>query len=61
MSETGNSGVGLGGLIQVAFVVLKLTGTIKWSWFWVLSPSILGFSFILIVLFIAVAIKAGSK
>ena len=25
-------------LLTVAFIVLKLTGYINWSWWWVLSP-----------------------
>jgi len=25
-------------LLLVAFIVLKLTGAIDWSWWWVLSP-----------------------
>ena len=25
-------------MLTVAFIVLKLTGVIKWSWLWVLSP-----------------------
>lgn len=44
-------------LLTVAFVVLKLCGVISWSWFWVLSPTIigvgLGVAFLLIVLVIA--------
>ena len=36
---SGTIGVGVTGLLQVAFVVLKLCGVIKWSWWWVLSPS----------------------
>lgn len=32
------TGVGFTGLLQVAFIVLKLTGVINWSWFWVFSP-----------------------
>lgn len=40
MSQNSNTGgVGLAGLLLVAFVVLKLTGVIAWSWFWVLSPA----------------------
>lgn len=31
-------GVGFAGLLAIAFIVLKLTGTISWSWWWVLSP-----------------------
>ncbi len=33
-----SSGVGFCGLLSVAFIVLKLTGHIAWSWWWVLSP-----------------------
>ena len=36
-TSSGN-GVGFAGLLTVAFVVLKLTGVIAWSWWWVLSP-----------------------
>lgn len=25
-------------LLTITFIVLKLVGTIKWSWWWVLSP-----------------------
>lgn len=32
------SGIGFFGALQIVFIVLKLTGTIGWSWFWVLSP-----------------------
>ena len=31
-------GVGFCGLLTIAFIVLKLTGVIAWSWWWVLSP-----------------------
>lgn len=34
-----NSGIGVTGLLQVAFIVLKLCGVINWSWVWVLAPS----------------------
>jgi hypothetical protein len=36
--ERGGSGIGLGTILGVAFIVLKLTGYINWSWVWVLSP-----------------------
>ncbi len=29
-------------LLVIAFVVLKVTETVDWSWWWVLSPLILG-------------------
>ena len=34
----GGGGVGVLGLLGVAFVVLKLTDHIDWSWWWVLAP-----------------------
>lgn len=34
----GNTEASLGTILTVAFVVLKLTGVIKWSWIWVFSP-----------------------
>lgn len=30
--------VGFGGILFIVFLVLKLTGTIAWSWWWVTSP-----------------------
>jgi hypothetical protein len=38
MNGKKTNGVGVTGLLQVAFIVLKLCGVIKWSWWWVLSP-----------------------
>lgn len=37
-SQGGPQRVGLGGLLGVAFVVLKLCGVIDWSWWWVTAP-----------------------
>ena len=31
-------GIGLSGVLGVIFITLKLTGSINWSWWWVLSP-----------------------
>jgi hypothetical protein len=37
-TSSSSSGIGFTGLLTVAFIVLKLTGVIAWSWWWVLSP-----------------------
>ncbi|MCD5310894.1 hypothetical protein [Kineosporia babensis] len=37
-TSTSSGGIGFVGLLTVAFVVLKLTDVIAWSWWWVLSP-----------------------
>ena len=41
-------------VLLVIFVVLKFTGLIDWSWWWVLSPMWIG---ALLVLSIAVVLK----
>jgi len=33
-----SSGIGLGGMLTVLFIGLKLCNQINWSWWWVLSP-----------------------
>ena len=35
MKETG---IGLGTILFVVFLILKLTGYIDWSWWWVTAP-----------------------
>lgn len=35
-SKSGSMGVGF--ILFVVFLVLKLTGTISWSWWWVTAP-----------------------
>ncbi len=37
-STTTSGGIGVLGLLGVAFVVLKLCGVIHWSWWWVTAP-----------------------
>lgn len=46
-SSNGSSGIGFTGLLTIAFIVLKLTGFIDWSWWRVLSP--MWISFIVVV------------
>ena len=33
-----SGGIGFVGLLTIVFVILKLTGVIDWSWWWVWSP-----------------------
>ena len=48
-SSSSSSGVSFAGLLTVALIVLKLTGVISWSWWWVLSPLWIGAIIALIV------------
>ncbi len=36
--ENSSGGIGLLGLVFIVFLVLKLIGTINWSWLWVTAP-----------------------
>lgn len=36
--SSGSSGIGLGTILFIVFLILKLTGSIDWSWWWVTSP-----------------------
>lgn len=36
--SSSGGGLGLGGVLFVVFLVLKLTNNIDWSWWWVTSP-----------------------
>ena len=38
MKETKRTGVSMPMAIFLIFIVLKLTGNIDWSWWWVFSP-----------------------
>lgn len=60
-SSSSSGGIGFAGLLTVAFVVLKLTNYIAWSWWWVLSPVWITGGLVLTVLAIAfVAMVAKS-
>mgnify|MGYP000087702305 CR=1 FL=1 len=44
VNESG--GLNLATVLTIVFVVLKLTGTITWSWLWVLCPLWIPFVFV---------------
>lgn len=57
-------GIGFCGLLTIAFIVLKLTGVISWSWLWVLAPIWIPAAIVLAVLLvvlIVVLVKEGVK
>ena len=60
-STSTSGGIGFTGLLTIAFIVLKLTGVIAWSWWWVLSPlwigAAVGIVFLLIFLGVAVVVS----
>jgi hypothetical protein len=49
-SSSNSGGIGFVGLLTIVFITLKLTHYIDWSWWWVLSPSLIGIAIWFIVL-----------
>lgn len=54
--KTSSSGIGLGSILGVVFIVLKLTGHIDWDWVWVLSPFWIPLAFSVLVIVVALLI-----
>lgn len=51
--NTSGGGIGFCGLLTIAFIVLKLTGFIDWSWWLVLAPLWVSATFVAVLLMIA--------
>lgn len=61
-SKSGSpGGIGVCGLLGVAFVVLKLVGVIKWSWWLVTLPFWIGIPFLLLGIIVVALIVAHSR
>ena len=42
------NGIGIGGVLFIIFLVLKLTNNITWSWWWVTAPIWIPVSLVLV-------------
>lgn len=52
-----SGGIGFFGLLQVAFIILKVTGLVDWSWWTVFIPLMINAGlFVLILLIAAIAV-----
>ena len=56
-SNTSSGGIGFFGLLTIVFIVLKLTGYIDWSWWWVLAPMWGGIALLLLVAIVVFVIS----
>lgn len=56
-----NVSIGFLNLLQILFLILKLTGTINWPWLWVLAPLIFEtvMALILMIILVIVIILTG--
>jgi len=50
--ESSSSGIGIGMILFLIFMVLKLTNHIDWSWWWITSP--LWIPVLLLILFLVI-------
>ena len=61
-NNTTSGGIGFFGLLQIAFIVLKLIGKIDWSWTWVLAPTWIPFVVVFaIVIICMIALYASGR
>lgn len=51
-SSSSGGGIGFTGALQILFIALKLTHTVKWTWPWVLAPLWISGGLLLIVLIV---------
>lgn len=56
MKSSGSS-IGITTILTLIFVILKLTGNIDWSWWWVVSPIWIGWGFMLVIILIFVVVE----
>jgi hypothetical protein len=63
MSKQSNAsdGIGLGGVLFCIFLVLKLTGHIDWSWWWVTSPLWIPFGIFLAIVVVVFGVWAVAQ
>lgn len=59
--QTSRSGVGFFGVLTAVLVGLKLAEVIDWSWWWVLSPTLIGWGITLVFITIILIIDAIIK
>lgn len=56
-NSNGSNGIGFLGLLAIAFIVLKLTNYIDWSWWWVTLPLWGGFALVIFIILIVFLVK----
>ena len=57
-SNSSSGGIGFCGLLSILFIALKLTGFIRWSWLWILSPLWISLAIRLVLALIIAAIDS---
>lgn len=55
--EKQSGGIGFLGLLTIAFIVLKLCAVVDWSWWWVLSPTLIPLGITLLIMLFLAALR----
>lgn len=55
--KNASHGIGITGLLQVAFIVLKLCKVINWSWWLVFMPTFVDLGAFVIILLISIVVS----
>jgi hypothetical protein len=55
--SSGGGGMGIAGVLGVAFIILRLCNVIKWSWWWVLAPFWIPLALVVVGAFVATLLK----
>lgn len=61
MEGNTSRGLGLCDVLTIVFLVLKLVGTIDWSWWWVFSPTLIALGLYIVLLVVAATISKIKK
>lgn len=61
LTNTSGTGLGLSTVCTLIFVVLKLTDTIDWSWWWVLAPTLISVGLKLFFILLGLVLMAASN
>ena len=56
-AKESDAGIGIGGVLQIVFIVLKLCGLIDWSWIWVLSPTWISIGLLFFAMLVIVIVR----
>lgn len=59
--EKQSGGIDFLGLLTIAFIVLKLCAVIDWSWWWVLSPTLIPLGITLLIMLFLAALRTYAK
>lgn len=60
-NNSSSGGVGFLGVLTIVFIVLKLTHVINWSWWLVLSPSLLSVAIIVVYAIVIAVLNSKVK